>query len=54
MTFFKFLNKYEMSLNISVTAIVNISVSKDPSGGFYFLSLLLVIKKHDIFKILSS
>ena len=38
-----------MFLNISVTAIVNINVSKDPSVEFYFLSLLSVIKKHDIF-----
>lgn len=43
-----------MFFNISVTAMVNISVSKNPSGEFYFLSLLLVIKKHDIFKIFSS
>lgn len=43
-----------MYLNISVTAMVNVSVSKDSSGTFYFLSLLLVIKKYDIFKISSS
>lgn len=43
-----------MYLNISVIAMVNTSVSKDPSVEFYFLSLLLVIKKYDIFKIFSS